>query len=61
MDYCTGFEIYNNVWLDDRQIYMQQFLTYGRQLTVEEIETNIISTDACSPTMEQFKQQVIFS
>ncbi|XP_024080370.1 dynein beta chain, ciliary isoform X1 [Cimex lectularius] len=58
MDNCTGFEVYNNLWLDDRQSYMQQFLAYGRQLTLEELEMNITPEDAQAPTMEQFKQQI---
>lgn len=58
MEYCTGFEIYSNIWLDDRQSYMQSFLAYGRQLTMEELELNMIPEEITPPTMEQFRQQV---
>ncbi|XP_014280457.2 dynein beta chain, ciliary [Halyomorpha halys] len=57
LDFCTNFEVYSNLWLDDRQIYMQHFLTYGRQLTLEEIELNVTPNHQ-TPTIEMFKQQI---
>ncbi|KAF6202116.1 hypothetical protein GE061_004514 [Apolygus lucorum] len=58
MEHCTGFEMYSNIWLDDRQSYMQSFLAYGRQLTMEELELNMIPEETTPPTMDQFKQQI---
>lgn len=57
LEFCTGFETYSNLWIEDRESYMQSFLTYGRQLTYDEIELNILP-DPQSPTMDMFKQQV---
>lgn len=56
------FESYSYLWLDDREMYMQQFLTYGRQLTGEEFDL-ILLDDASAPQptapeIDQFKEQV---
>lgn len=62
-DFAGGFEAYSYLWLDDRQSYLSQFLTYGRQLTMEEYDL-VTSNDAlqpkpCPPKMEQFREQVL--
>ena len=49
------------LWSNDRQSYMEQFLVYGRQLTIDELESGNLPEDVKPPTMEQFKQQVCTS
>ena len=64
--FSESFEDYSYLWLDDRASYMQQFLDYGRQLTMEEMEMIAMVTEAaqgpelCPPTMDQFREQVYF-
>lgn len=54
--------MYAYLWLDDRQMYMQQFLMYGRQLNMEELEL-VAMGDACAPdpvppSLKNFQEQV---
>ncbi|KAK7573934.1 hypothetical protein V9T40_011125 [Parthenolecanium corni] len=61
-EFSVKFETYSYLWLDDREMYMQQFLNYGRQLTAEEFDL-ILLEDASAPplnppTIEQFKEQI---
>ncbi|XP_054276549.1 dynein beta chain, ciliary [Macrosteles quadrilineatus] len=61
-EFCSGFEVYSYLWLDDRMMYMQQFLMYGRQLNIEELELLAVG-DACAPestppNMDKFKEQI---
>lgn len=65
VDYTKTFEEYSYLWLEDRQEYLQQFLLYGRQLSLEEAE--IVKDEARAseikespPTIEQFKEQIDF-
>lgn len=61
-DYVGSFENYSYLWLDDRQMFLQQFLLYGRQLDPEECERLMCGEgepNESPPTMEQFKEQVI--
>ena len=37
-NFASGFDTYANLWVDDRQEFLRQFLTYGHILTQEEIE-----------------------
>jgi len=61
-EFSHGFETYSYLWLDDREFYMQQFLTYGRQLTADELELVAIGDDGAPnpnpPSMELFREQV---
>jgi hypothetical protein len=54
--------MYSYLWLDDREFYMQQFLTYGRQLTADELELVALDDDGAPnlspPNMEMFREQV---
>ncbi|XP_065217396.1 dynein beta chain, ciliary [Planococcus citri] len=61
-EFSLKFESYAYLWLDDREMYMQQFLTYGRQLTGEEFEL-ILLEDASAPQpvapeIDQFREQI---
>ncbi|XP_068082615.1 dynein beta chain, ciliary-like [Anabrus simplex] len=38
IDFSIQFKRYSYLWMDDREMYLQQFLDYGRQLTPTEIE-----------------------
>lgn len=61
-EYCLGFESYSYLWLDDRQMYMDQFITYARQLTMEEMDLvnlgDSLAPKPVAPTMAQYKEQV---
>jgi dynein heavy chain len=61
-EYSHGFETYSYLWLDDRDTYMQQFLSYGRQLTADELELVALDDDMAPkpspPNMELFREQV---
>ncbi|XP_018327462.1 dynein beta chain, ciliary [Agrilus planipennis] len=61
-EFCSRFSNYSYLWLDDRNIYMQQFLTYGRQLTEEELDLLKIKDVAAptlnSPTIDSFREQI---
>ncbi|XP_075210990.1 dynein heavy chain at 93AB [Lycorma delicatula] len=62
-EFCGGFENYSYLWLDDRDLYMEQFLTYGRQLTIEELEAMAMGEvieppKPMSPSMANFKEQI---
>lgn len=65
IDYTTEFEQYSYLWLDDRQEILDQFLTYGKTLTPEDID-NIgrIGEDGfpilkeMAPNNDAFRQKV---
>ena len=58
-EYCSSLQKYSYLWVDDRQEFMQQFLTYGHVLTAEEIEQHgDEGIPESPPTLEQFKMQV---
>lgn len=61
-EFSHSFETYSYLWLDDRECYMQQFLTYGRQLTTDELELVALNDDMVPkpnpPNMEHFREQV---
>lgn len=50
------------MWLEDREIVMQQFLEYSRQLTIDEMEMIALldpkAPPKCIPRMEQFREQI---
>lgn len=56
------FSGYAYLWLEDRDIVMQQFLEYSRQLTLDEMEM-VAAMDPkgpqrSPPRMEQFREQI---
>lgn len=62
MEFARGFETYSYLWLDDSQSYLAQFLAYGRQLTIEEMDL-VAANDPnqpklCIPRIEEFREQV---
>lgn len=61
-EYCENFKESSYLWLEDREIFLQQFVTYGRKLTAEEVELIAIGNDGApeehSPTLSQFKEKV---
>ncbi|KAK0086060.1 hypothetical protein PV325_003945 [Microctonus aethiopoides] len=61
-EFCGIFEGYAYLWLEDRDIVMQQFLEYSRQLTIDEMEMIAMldpkSPQKVSPKMEQFREQI---
>ncbi|XP_071446269.1 dynein beta chain, ciliary-like [Hetaerina americana] len=59
--FSTTFDNYAYLWFDDRQIFLQQFLVYGRQLTPDELD--LVTYDAANikespPTLDQFRDQI---
>lgn len=61
-DFASSFEAYSYLWLDDRQTYMSQFLSYGRQLTPEEMDLvtagDAMQPEMSPPKMDLFREQV---
>jgi dynein heavy chain len=61
-EFSHGFETYSYLWLDDREFCMQQFLTYGRQLTTDELDLIALGDEMAPkpspPNMELFREQV---
>ncbi|CAG9135931.1 unnamed protein product [Plutella xylostella] len=63
-DFCKTFENYAYLWLEERDVIMEMFLTYGRILTPDEIDK--IGTDdkdyqgpqPSTPKMEAFREQI---
>lgn len=61
-EFASGVDAYSYLWLDDSQSYLAQFLTYGRQLTMEEMEY-VANNDPAqpkisNPKIEDFREQV---
>jgi len=58
-DYRNSFDNYAYLWVDDRNEFMKQFLTYGHVLTTEEIEAHAEEgVPENPPTLDMFKEQV---
>ena len=58
-EFQGSFDKYAYLWVDDRQVFMEQFLLYGHVLTPEEIEqAGDEGVPETPPTLSQFKQQV---
>ncbi|CAK8676513.1 unnamed protein product [Clavelina lepadiformis] len=58
-EYRNGFDNYAYLWVDDRNEFMKQFLTYGHVLTSEEIEAHAEEgVPENPPTLDMFKEQV---
>lgn len=61
-EFCDHFQNYSYLWLDDREQYLDNFLTYSRQLSNEELEwlaiNDPLAPKACQPKMEQFREQI---
>lgn len=61
-EFCDHFQSYSYLWLDDREQYLDNFLTYSRQLTSEELEwlaiNDPLAPKPCQPKMEQFREQI---
>uniref|UniRef100_H2YYB5 AAA+ ATPase domain-containing protein n=1 Tax=Ciona savignyi TaxID=51511 RepID=H2YYB5_CIOSA len=58
-EYRNGFDNYAYLWVDDRNEFMKQFLTYGHVLTTEEIEAHAEDgVPENPPTLDMFKEQV---
>ena len=54
-----SFDNYANLWVDDRQEFLRQFLTYGHILTQEEIEAHAAEgVPESPPELEQFKEEI---
>jgi dynein heavy chain len=69
VDYSKNFDQYSYLWLDDRSLFLKQFLLYGHQLTAEELEImmaaaaneELAGLTETPPTTKLFKEQVIIS
>ncbi|XP_022915026.2 dynein beta chain, ciliary isoform X1 [Onthophagus taurus] len=61
-EFCDNYQTYSYLWLDDRDDYLQQFLTYGRQLTGEEIDLLFLKDSQapkpCPPRMDSFREEI---
>ena len=58
-DFQDSFDKYAYLWVDDRQVFMEQFLLYGHVLSPEEVEqAGDEGVPETPPTLNQFKEQV---
>jgi hypothetical protein len=67
VDYTAEFEQYSYLWLDDMQEVLDQFLTYGRTLNSDELDTmGKVGEDGLPllketpPNNDAFRQKVTF-
>lgn len=57
--YRDSYNSYSYLWVDDRQVFLGQFLLYGHVLTQEEIEqAGEEGVPEEPPTLAKFKSQV---
>lgn len=60
--FADDFQAYSYFWLDDRDLYLSNFLQYSRQLSAEEMElvenNDSLAPKLCPPKMEHFREQV---
>ena len=57
--YRDSYNTYSYLWVDDRQVFLSQFLLYGHVLTQEEIEqAGDEGVPEEPPTLNKFKSQV---
>ncbi|KAL8211642.1 UNVERIFIED_CONTAM: Dynein heavy chain 9, axonemal [Gekko kuhli] len=58
-DYCSSFDHYSYLYMDDRKEFMRHFLLYSHVLTAEEIEAHAEDgVPETPPTLQQFKEQI---
>lgn len=61
-EFCHNFQSYSYLWLDDRTVFLKQFLSYGRPLSQEEIDLvqakDSLAPQLNPPKMESFREQV---
>ena len=58
-EYQDSFERYSYLWTDDPQEFMKNFLTYGRAISREDLDSQPEETlPKTPPTLAQFQQQV---
>lgn len=58
-EFQDSFERYSYLWVDDLQESMRNFLTYGRVITMEDLDLRPEELVTKSPpTLTQFQQQV---
>lgn len=58
-EYRDSYSSYSYLWVDDRQVFLEQFLRYGHVLTQEEIdEAGDEGVPENPPTLDAFKKQV---
>ena len=61
-EFVVGLQGYSYLWLDERKAYLDNFLTYSRQLTAEEAELvamqDPLAPQPSPPRMEHFREQV---
>lgn len=61
-EFCSRFERYSYLWLDDRKKCMDIFLAFGRFLEPDELDLIAMHDPAapqpCQPTIEIFREQI---
>lgn len=61
-EFCSGFERYSNLWLDDRKKCMDIFLAFGRFLEPDELDliamNDAAAPEPCQPTIDIFREQI---
>lgn len=61
-EFCSDFERYSYLWLDERDKCMEMFLEYGRFLEVDELDLIAMHDPAApepaKPTIDAFREQI---
>ncbi|XP_052121253.1 dynein beta chain, ciliary-like isoform X2 [Frankliniella occidentalis] len=61
-EFVVGLRGYSYLWLDERRTYLENFLTYSRQLTNEELEyiaiQDPLAPQPSPPRMDHFREQI---
>lgn len=61
-EFCSDFERYSYLWLDERDKCMEMFLEYGRFLEIDELDMIAMHDSAApepaQPTIDAFREQI---
>lgn len=61
-DHINAYKNYEYIWITDRDLYLEQYVMYARELTAEEMakmeESAEFKIKENKPTLDMFKQQV---
>lgn len=60
-DYISKYDIYKKIWTADKKKYLENFLKYGRTLSLddlENIEAGVFADKETKPELENFKNEV---
>lgn len=60
-EYASKYEIYKKVWCLEKKKYLENFLKYGRTLTIDDLENidaGMFAEKEVKPNLENFREEV---